>query len=103
MTNDLNQQLLDAVINNQAETVKSLIEQGADPNCYEDEARICPLHFAAVYDCADVVPVLITAGANIHALTEHSDTALSVAKRHENTRTVAALSKFYCSAKDNEQ
>jgi len=103
-TNQMNAALLDAVISNQPEQVKQLLEQGADPNFFEDEAQIRPLHFAAVYDSADVVSLLVLAGADIHATTEYHDTPLSVAKRHGHNKTLGALSKFYSSSvKDKEQ
>lgn len=78
----LNKALLDAVIGNHLDTVKSLLEQGADPNYSEDEAEIRPLHFAAIYNSPDVVPLLIMAGANTQALTEYNDTPLMIATRY---------------------
>lgn len=95
MTNPLNEKLLDAVINNQADQVKEFLEQGADANCFEDSALVRPLHFAAVYDSADVVPALMTAGADINAMTDCAETALTIAKRHNSSKVLAVLERFY--------
>lgn len=93
--NELNRQLIEAVISNDPKAVQHLIEQGADPNCFEDEAQIRPLHFASLYNAAKVIPMLILAGADIHAVTEYSDTPLTVAKRHNHQQALNALSTFY--------
>ena len=104
MTNLVNEKLLDAVIANRADDVKTLLEQGANPNFHEDSALVRPLHFAAAYDCGDVVPLLIAAGANLHATTDCAETALTVAKRHESKKVLAALEQFYAvTAEDGVQ
>lgn len=104
MTNQLNEKLLDAVIANRADDVKTLLEQGANPNFHEDSALIRPLHFAAAYDCADVVPLLIAAGADLNATTDCAETALTVAKRHSNKKVIAALAHLYSAvAKESAQ
>lgn len=102
MTKELNEKLLDAVINNQADQVKALLEQGADANCFEDSAMVRPLHFAAVYDSADVVPILMAAGADIHAMTDCAETALTIAKRHNSSKVLAKLENFYSVTTDDE-
>lgn len=101
MTKELNEKLLDAVINNQADQVKTLLEQGADANCFEDSALVRPLHFAAVYDSADVIPILIAAGADIHAMTDCAETALTLAKRHNSSKVLAAVESFYSATVDD--
>src|SRR3990167_11298087 len=91
----LNKELLDAVIGNHVHMVKHLLEQGADPNYFEDEAQIQPLHFAALYNSPDVIPLLIMAGANIQAKTEYDDTPLMIAERHDHQEVVQALKRFF--------
>ncbi len=100
-TLSINEQLLDAVIGNHVNQVQALLEQGANPNFFEDEAQLCTLHFAATYDCAEVIPLLITAGANIHAVNEYYDTPLTVAKRHGHTRSIEALTRLYTATVDH--
>ncbi len=90
----VNKQLLDAVIGNHFDAVKRLLEKGADPNYFEDEAQIRPLHFAALYNSPEVVSLLVIAGADMHATTEYEDTPIMIAKRHENDDVVVALRKF---------
>ena|SRR3990167_10085660 len=92
---DINKALLDAVIGNHSHTVRNLLEQGANPNYFEDEAQICPLHFAALYNSPDVIPLLIMAGADLYATTEYNDTPLMIAERHEHPEVVSLLKRFY--------
>lgn len=65
--NSINKELLNAVIGNNFHTVKRLLENGADPNYFEDEAQIRPLHFAALYNFPNVIPLLIMAGDDLVA------------------------------------
>lgn len=99
---DINKDLLDAVIGNHFHTVKRLLEQGADPNYFEDDAQIRPLHFAALYNSPDVIPLLIMAGADIQATTEYNDTPLMIAERHEHPDVVQVLKRFYGVKVDHE-
>lgn len=55
MDNSINKELLNAVIGNNFHTVKRLLENEADPNYFEDEAQIRPLHFTALYNFPDVI------------------------------------------------
>ena len=98
----LNKELLDAVIGNHFHTVKRLLENGADPNYFEDEAHIRPLHFAALYNSPDVVPLLVMAGADLHATTEYEDTPLMIAQRHDHQEVVDILRRFYTAKTDND-
>lgn len=91
----MNKELLDAVIGNHFVTVKELLEKGADPNYFEDEAQIRPLHFAALYNSPDVIPLLIMAGGDVTATTEYDDTPLSIAQRHDHQDVINAIKKFY--------
>ena len=87
--------LIEAVIANDPEAVKRLLEEGADPNECDEGTCIRPLHFAAQNNSLAVVPLLIAAGADLHATDEDDgDTALAIAKLHQNQEMVALLSKF---------
>lgn len=94
-TENMNKELLDAVIGNHSITVKELLEQGADPNYFEDDAQIRPLHFAALYNSAEVIPLLVVAGASLSATTEYDDTPLMIAERHGHEEVVNILKKFH--------
>ncbi|HEX4045099.1 MAG TPA: ankyrin repeat domain-containing protein, partial [Gammaproteobacteria bacterium] len=59
---------------------------GVDPNYYEDEFRLTPLHYAATYNVIGAIVPLVEAGANIHAVTADGETPLDVARslNHEH-------------------
>ena len=61
--------LIKAVIHNDVSLVKVLLCAGEDPNRCLDSAKVTPLHFAAQHNALEIIPILITAGANIHAKT----------------------------------
>lgn len=98
----VNKELLDAVIGNHFLTVKDLLEKGADPNYFEDEAQIRPLHFAALYNSADVIPLLVMTGADIFATTEYDDTPLQIAERHGHQEVIDILKRFLGVRVDHE-
>ena len=86
--------LLDAVIANNAARTRSLLEQGADPNFSEDQAHLTPLHFAAFYNAASVVSLLLVAGADVSLKDRESDTPLDIAKRFGHHEIVTLLERF---------
>lgn len=87
--------LIDAVINNDVAAVKTLLEQGADPNETDDWSNVTPLHFAAQHNLIDIAMLLISAGAKIN-LRDNVDheTALDVAKIHGHQEMVNLLGKL---------
>ena len=87
--------IIEAVIDNDARIVQQLLDKGADPNLSLDVARITPLHFAAQNNALDVIPVLIMAGANLHArINPEGMIPLDVAKLHKHTEMVKLLEKY---------
>lgn len=86
------QQLIKAVIDNDPKKVNTLLNKGVDPNDSLDDDSITPLHYAAQHDALEVVPLLIAAGADVHAATypDHY-TALDIAVLHEHFRLVKLL------------
>lgn len=78
------QALIQAVINENVKTVKQLLQQGADPNGYEDADKIRPLHFVAQKksdQALQIARLLIRAGADTLAETEpDKQTPLEIAK-----------------------
>ncbi|MDF1655727.1 MAG: ankyrin repeat domain-containing protein [Coxiellaceae bacterium] len=89
----MNEALVKAVINNQADEAQALIAQGANPNyCAESSENFTPLQLAALYNAAQVIPVLVQAGANIEALTaENGITALDIAEQHHHEAVAELL------------
>lgn len=85
--------LIAAVIADDVESVKLLLESGARADCCEDAAQLQPLHFAALYDSPKVIPLLIMAGADVMSMTDCDDTPLSIAKRHGNQAVIQVLSR----------
>ena len=74
-----------------------LIEEGSDPNYYEDRAHVTPLHYAVVYNSTQVVPILISAGANPNASDAFGSTPLDDAKalgRKEIKELIVKCSKL---------
>ena len=96
MDNSINKELFNAVIGNNFHTVKRLLENGADPNYFKDEAQIRPLHFAALYNFPDVIPLTDYGGSRFsghyqirqHTFNDCQTTRLithrsSIAKQHD--------------------
>lgn len=86
--------LLEAVLNEDVETTKSLLEAGASPNVtYSD--GVTPLHVAALTPSAELVEVLLQYGADPTALSPSGDTPLILAVQNLRTtkhpRVVNAL------------
>ncbi len=62
--------LISAVMENNAEQVQQLLNEGADPNRCLDQAKVTPLHYAAQHNALTCIPLLIEAGANLFSKTE---------------------------------
>ncbi len=93
------QELIDAVIADDVNAVKTLLETGINPNMVLDADHITPLHFAAQNNSCQVIPLLLAAGANIYAKTaEDGVTPLEVAKLHKHPKIVALLTTCKSSA-----
>ena len=91
---ELSNALINAVIANNPLEVQELLEKGAQPNYCEDDAEIRSLHFAALYNCPEVVPLLVMGGADIAALTDSDDTPLAIAKRHGHQGMINIINKY---------
>jgi len=87
--------LIEAIIHQDVNAVRQLLEQGVNPNACQDNANVTPLHFAALHNALEIVPLLITAGANLHAQTyPEGQTPLDIAKLHKHQDMVKLLSDF---------
>ncbi|MDF1796074.1 MAG: ankyrin repeat domain-containing protein [Coxiellaceae bacterium] len=92
----MNEALVKAVINNQADEAQALIAKGANPNhCAASSENFTPLQLAALYNAANVIPVLVKAGAKLEALTaENGITALDIAEQHHHNAVADLLRSF---------
>jgi ankyrin repeat protein len=71
--------------------MKILLDLGADPTTRISMARTA-LHTCAFYGCADGVPLLLAAGANIQAMEgRYMQTPLHVAAQRGHTEVVRKL------------
>ena len=85
MTRDkLNQSLIDASAQGDAEEVKLLLNLGADANTHNDYA----IRLASFHGRADVVRLLLKSGANVHA---RDDYALRMASEYGHDDVVQLL------------
>jgi cytochrome c len=91
--------LIAAIKKNSKKLVKTLLEQGCDPNYYEDSAQVTPLHFAAQVNALEVISLLVTAGANLESKTQDGYTPLDIAKMHGNSEVVQLLQNLLLKSK----
>jgi ankyrin repeat protein len=81
----------DAAMQGDVETVRSLVKQGADVNAAQGDGMTA-LHWAAYKGDAEMVGLLVYAGANTEALTRLGDyTPLHLASEQGRTAAVKAL------------
>lgn len=85
------EQLIEAVIANDSTQVEELLRKGTDPNGYEDDAQVRPLHFAAQHNSKACAELLILAGGDTHARTKDGLTPLDIAKLHRHDDLVRLL------------
>ena len=76
-----------------AQTVKLLIEHGADLNITDTEEGFTALMFAAAEGQTEVVKVLLSNGANIKITDNDGDTALHFAEKNGHQEAVRELKK----------
>lgn len=88
------EQLIVAVIDNNINRIKILLQKGVDPNGYLDEAKLRPLHFAAQNNSFEAAKLLITAGADINACTDDQERVIDIAKLHKHDKFVDFLLRF---------
>lgn len=84
--------LIEAIIENNIEMVRELLQSGVDPNLHLDAAKVRPLHFAAQDNLTEIGHLLIAYGADINAKTYPEDlTPLDVAELHGNVEFISLL------------
>ena len=86
--------VINATINNQLAEVKRLIhEEGADINTHAPSGGKTPLHIAVEFGYTEIISFLITAKADVNAVTQRKFTPLHVAAQKGNTQLVELLVK----------
>lgn len=88
---ELEEQLFDAIHDNDIEQVKGLIAQEVNINVKECYEHRTPLHRAVSYGCLPIVKVLIAAGADLEAEDYLGRTPLLVASNDGRLLIVKAL------------
>lgn len=87
--------LIKAVVMNNPKSVNTILHSGVNPNGTLDADEISPLHYAAQNDAYLVIPLLVEAGANVHAETEPDGyTPLDIALLHENYKSTQILMAY---------
>lgn len=89
--------IIDAAQNNDVVRMKQLLEAGENPNFLEDSFGITPLHFAILHRSVAVIPLLIAAGADIHAMTTAGEKPIDLAVELEYSEIVELLIKVHTS------
>jgi len=75
------EKLVDAVIENNIDLIRNLLENGTDPNGVVDANHLRPLHFAAQNNGVEAAKLLLAAGADVTLRTEPDhDTPYDIAK-----------------------
>lgn len=82
--------LVEAVLRDQSETVRTLIDKGADVN-QKDADEFTPLHWAAYYDKSEMVKLLLSKGAQINSRSMIYGTPLIIAAQYGFIQTIKAL------------
>ncbi|MBO0322619.1 ankyrin repeat domain-containing protein [Muricauda sp. CAU 1633] len=78
-----------AIMQGDVETVKKLIELGEDVN--EKSLGMAPVHFAARYNQAEILSLLIENGANFKRRSDQGYTAKKYAEMSNATEALAVL------------
>ena len=87
-------ELIEAVMEREAEMVAAILHTGMNPNYYQDMAQLRPLHFAAQAGALDIAFLLLEAGADPQAETDCGQTPLEAAKLHSQWRMVQLLGRY---------
>lgn len=85
-----NTPLHEAAANGKVETLKLLIEAGADLNA-RDDTGMTPLHAAAMWDRRETIDALIDAGADMEAVDDFGDTPFLTAAVFGRVHALEAL------------
>jgi len=79
---------------NYFETIRLLLEYGADPNARSFYGSTTPLHLASSGGMIEVAPLLLKYGADVEALDQYGRTAFQVASREGRDEVTKLLSAY---------
>lgn len=85
------QNLIDAIIADDADKVRDLLQRGVNPNLCQDQDMISPLHFAAQHNSLKSVPYLLAANADPYAMTSEYVSPHDIARLHGHMEMVKLL------------
>jgi uncharacterized protein len=91
-SNDFNTPLVNAIFKGDIETVKKIIEYGADVN--EKPDGMSPLMYAARYNKTEIIKILILSGAKIKDKDKNGLTALKYAELSNSNESVVLLKQY---------
>ena len=92
LSNNMISPLVMAIYKGDIESVKKIIEYGADVN--EKSNGMSPLMYAARYNKTDIIKILILSGANINDKDKHGLTALKYAELSNSNESVVLLKQY---------
>ena len=84
-------ELMDAVGEDDVETVRRLLAEGVHPDAAEESGELAAIHSAAMKDTADVLTLLLEAGATADLQDEDGNTALHLAAAGLHVECMHAL------------
>src|SRR5208283_2336822 len=99
----VNVRLCDEILNGNLPAVKSLLDQGADPDIKQCLNGMTPLMVAASFNHTEIMKVLLAQGAGVNDIDKSGSTALMLAADKGNIGSVNILldSGAYINARDN--
>jgi ankyrin repeat protein len=86
--------LFEAVLENNVVKVMGLLERGVDPNQLDLDQHYNALHYAVQSNAIDVVMLLVTAGADMEAITEDNLTVFDIAREYQDKEMMRLLLKL---------
>ena len=93
-SSEIEQQMVDAVYSNNAQTVKELIAQGVSVDCKEINGTPV-LVMASARRCPEIVRLLLENGADVDITDKQGYTALQYAARLKNSDVVKILKEYH--------
>ena len=101
---DLEDQLFKAILNNNVEIVKDMIEQGADVNAIITQTQETPLYIACTHGKREIILALLYNGAKANAKCYNNDTPLHEVCRYGYTEIIEDLLHYDAdiNAKNNQ-
>ena len=88
------EKFVDAVIGNDLELIKELLQNGTDPNGVVDAVCLRPLHFAAQNNGVEAAKLLLAAGADVTTRTTDNDTPFDIAKLFGHKNVMDLLMRY---------